>query len=123
MTKFFFAGVVGAIVQGAVSQPPSDQTNNFVVVLVAVLGGGLISSAVAAWRYKKQGQQERDTLIGEAAEAAVTASKEMLAEYRQELQEAKIAITNLNKQLQESNERIARLEQELKKSNKDRDRL
>lgn len=104
---------------------PPDASNGSVLlaVLIAILTGGAGATFYSFYRYRKQGQQERDQLIGDASKAAVEAAKAMLEEYRQELESAKRGILRLERELAESNERIKRLEEDLASALEDRDRL
>jgi septal ring factor EnvC (AmiA/AmiB activator) len=104
------------------SAPPQAGSGGWLVgVLVALLTGSMSASAFAFWRYKKQGKNERDDLIGRASKEAVEAARGMLDEYRRELERAKAAIRELEVKLQESNVRIANLERDLRTSEEARE--
>lgn len=115
--------MVSRLVLWAAGPPSATGGGFFLAVLVALLSGASGAAAFNFYRYRKQGQQERDTMIAEASKEAVETARGLLDEYRRELEKAKVQIRDLQITLTRSNERIARLEQELAKSRDDRERL
>lgn len=108
----------------AVDAPPTTSTSGALVyVLGLLLTGALGTSGFQFYKYRKQAQREDDSLIAQATGEAVTAAKEMLAEYRADLQRAKEDLKEISGELKKANEEIIRLQADLRHSTEDRERL
>lgn len=107
----------------AVAQPPAPTSGVFVYLLSLALTAALGTSGFQFYKYRKQAGREDDSLIAAATGEAVAAAKEMLVEYRAELNRAREDLLALQVKLDNANERIARLENDLKYARDDRERL
>jgi uncharacterized protein (DUF3084 family) len=115
---------IAAVVFAAVETPPvPSNTSGLVVVLLALIGGGVLTFLFNAYREKKYGPLERkqreDTLLKTANEAA----KDMLAAQRGEIEAARADVIALREQVHQQDLKIAELQASLEHSKEDRDRL
>lgn len=105
------------------AEPPVSSSGIFVYLLGAALTAALGTSGFQFYKYRKQAGREDDSLIAAATGEAVAAAKEMLVEYRVELNRAREDLLALQVKLDNANERIVRLENDLKYARGDRERL
>ena len=96
---------------------PGPGTGGVIYALAAALIAAVGGSAFQFYKYRRQAEREDDSLIAAATGEAVAAAKEMLQEYRLELQRAREEMTELRGKLDSANRRIERLEGELRSVN------
>lgn len=101
-------------------------SNLVVPILIALLGGGLLTALWQIWLYHKRGRIEEEDLVSKVSNQVIAGAQGLLNEYRVELEAANRLVeqhlsqlSDLNRLLGEANGRIARLEQDLEKSHTD----
>ncbi len=112
-----------ALLAEAPVSPPVTGTAAIVYALAVALVGAIGTSAFQFYKYRKQAKREDDSLIAAATGEAVAAAKEMLSEYRLELQRAREEMTELRRKLEQANDRIAKLEGQLESAKEQRSAL
>lgn len=113
---------VSALLEG-VADPPGTGTGAVVYGLALALIAALGGSGFQFYKFRKTRKREDDSLIAAATGEAVAAAKEMLQEYRLELQRAREEMTELRGKLDRAGERIAKLEAQLESAQEHRTQL
>lgn len=115
--------MTGWLVWLAAAEPEATGVSAVIYGLVLALVAALGGSAFQFYKYRSERSESKDTLISQATSEAVAAAKEMLAEYRLELNRAREEMRELRAKLEDAKERIAALESQLDRAKEDRDHL
>lgn len=120
-----FRLVAGAIVGGAAETVnASPAGSDLVIILSAVLGGGIMAAIVSAWQFKRLGGAQHQELESHAKEMesnaanlAVSAMEKSLGQREKDLAAALARIELLEQDVRNLTVKIAKLEADLEHSN------
>lgn len=110
--------LVGSIL-GAAGQTVV-QGGSLVAIIVGLLGGTVFAAGISAWRFRKLGQAEKESMITEAAQRAVKSMKDALEQREKDLKDALGRVEALEKRVEKLNEQIVELKDSLETANGER---
>lgn len=112
-----------AIAQAAATASSPPQYSTFIYILGALVAGGALNVAVTAYRRWSRGPIEDKEIIGNIVKGEVAGMKDLLAEYRVEveitkrqLEEYREQLSEITRELARAQVRIGRLEDELREA-------
>lgn len=118
------------LIYAAAPVAPTSQTPVLLYVFGAILAGGGMTMFAQLVRHWRRGQVEDTELISRITKDTISGAKDILAEYRLEVEVVKrqveayrVQLNELMTKLAEANLRIQNLEEALKEAHHDRDRL
>lgn len=112
------------------SSPPTQDVSTWVLIVIAALGGGVLPILVSAYRRWKRGPLEDEEMVGRIVKGELGNMKDLLGEYRVEVELTKRQLEDYRSQLNEMTRELARaqvriqhLEDELRTAREGRDEL